>query len=324
MNDAAAICQRFFNTTQVVYAGVVDRSGRVLMISRAALDGAGVSFDEVVGKPLWETRWFSHREDSQASARRLIERALAGEVAHEDIWNRRADDAEVLVRASAEPGYGVDGTISEILVSGFDDTPRWHAVEKQSLILREADHRMKNILTIIKAVARLSARTSVSKDEFLEGFDHRLLSLAASHDLSLTSADDNVPIAALIRAQLTPFADREWSQIMLEGPNVRLSATQTQALGLVMHEFATNAIKFGGLSQPEGRVNIVWTAADDAGFSTLVWSESGGPPVAQERRTGFGTGFVSALLAPISGDHPPELEFPPEGFRARLRIAVRA
>ena len=111
---------------------------------------------------------------------------------------------------------------------------------------------------------------------------------------------------------------------MLKGPRVTLPASQTQALGLVLHEFATNAIKFGALSWPEGRVEIDWTSADEVGLSTLRWTESGGPPVAQERRTGFGTGFVSALLAPISGDHPPELEFPPEGFRARLRIAVRA
>ena len=324
MTATDAVYRRFFESTQVVYAGVVDRSGRIVVISNAALEGVGASADEVLGQPLWETRWFSHREDSQVAARRLIERALQGEVAQEDIWNRRADGEEVLVRASAEPGYGDDGKIREVLVSGFDDTARWHAVEKQALILREADHRMKNILTIIKAVARLSARTSETKEEFLLGFDHRLLSLAASHDLSLTGGRGVVEIGALVRAQLAPFADPEWSRIGLDGPNVLLPATQTQALGLVLHEFATNAIKFGSLSHPEGRVEIAWTDVDEAGFSTLRWTESGGPPVASERRTGFGTGFVSALLAPMSGDDSPELEFPPEGFRARLKIAVDA
>ncbi len=252
MTATDAVYRRFFESTQVVYAGVVDRSGRIVVISNAALEGVGASADEVLGQPLWETRWFSHREDSQVAARRLIERALQGEVAQEDIWNRRADGEEVLVRASAEPGYGDDGEIREVLVSGFDDTARWHAVEKQALILREADHRMKNILTIIKAVARLSARTSETKEEFLLGFDHRLLSLAASHDLSLTGGRGVVEIGALVRAQLAPFADPEWSRIGLDGPNVLLPATQTQALGLVLHEFATNAIKFGCSLAPRG------------------------------------------------------------------------
>jgi PAS domain S-box-containing protein len=315
-----AACRRFFDTTRVVYAGIVDRTGRVVMISRAALESVGATLDDVVGLPFWDTYWFSHREDSRAAARRLLEAALAGEIAHEDIWNRTKEGDDVLVRASAEPGCTKDGEITEVLVSGFDDTPRWRAVEKQTLILREADHRMKNILTIIQAVARLSARASKSRDDFLAAFDQRLLSLAASHDLWRMEGGTEIEIARLVRAQLMHFADDDWTQIAVSGPDVALPAAHSQALGLVLHEFATNALKFGALSRPEGRVNISWTDVDPEGVVTLDWRESGGPPVPSERGAGFGTGFVTALLAPISGDTPPVLEFPEEGFRARFRL----
>ena len=137
--------------------------------------------------------------------------------------------------------------------------------------------------------------------------------LAASHDLLVKSRWQGIEISDLIRVQLGHFSDLLDSRIKLSGPLLRLSVGAAQTLGMIIHELATNAAKYGALSNDSGRVEICW---DAKGVFTISWTEQGGPDVAPPGRCGFGSTVVKAM-AESSLDGDVDLDFPPTGLRWR-------
>lgn len=180
-----------------------------------------------------------------------------------------------------------------------DVTERKAAEDHIQFLMHEISHRSKNLLTVIQSIARRTARTATTMEEFESRFGRRLQGLAASHDVLVRNNWQGAPLADLIRQQLEPFVDVRSSRFELAGPDVVVTAEAAQAIGLAIHELATNAIKYGALSAPTGKVKVSWEFDTDAGVPCqllLNWKEEGGPPVVPPSHKGFGHVVVDDMI----------------------------
>ncbi|MBX3500354.1 MAG: response regulator [Alphaproteobacteria bacterium] len=185
------------------------------------------------------------------------------------------------------------------------------------LLLGEVNHRSKNMLSVVSAIAH--QMTAENQNEFVRRFSLRIQALAASHDLLARSQWKSVAIVDLVRAQLGHFEDLLEGRITLDGPPLKLSVVAAQCIGMVVNELATNAVKHGALSGEHGRVAVAWQidGGDIDGRFTMSWLERSGPPVAAPERRGFGSTVIKSM-AELSLDASVELDFASSGLTWRL------
>jgi PAS domain S-box-containing protein len=200
----------------------------------------------------------------------------------------------------------VVGTVNDI-------TERKGREERERLLMSEINHRAKNLLSVVDAIAHQTATRN--PEDFIERFSERIQSLSANQDLLIRNAWQGVEIEALVRAQLAHFADLIGFRITVHGPKLRLNAVSAQAIGLALHELATNAGKYGALSTDAGRVDIGW--GTDGDTFTMSWAERNGPPVSGPQRRGFGT-VVMEAMAERSVGGTVDLDYAASGLTWRL------
>jgi two-component sensor histidine kinase len=187
------------------------------------------------------------------------------------------------------------------------------------LLLRELTHRCKNLLAVIHAIARQTASRTRSVEDFLDRFSARLAAMGASHDLLIADDWQGASLRMLVEQQLGEHAERFGEQIAIDGEDVMLKPEAVQNLGLALHELATNAQKYGSLSEPDGKVSISWNFCEDASKLKLVWQERGGPKVKPPERSGFGRAMIENVVSrALEGEV--ELSFPPKGVRCVIEI----
>ena len=180
---------------------------------------------------------------------------------------------------------------------------RSQAEDRMHLILHELVHRTKNILTLVQAMMRQLARQSKDMDEFQKAISDRIQGLGKSIEALAIEQWTGVPLQRLVTAQLKTFADVA-ERVELQGEDFLLRAEAVQNLGLVLHELATNSIKYGALSVPEGRVRVSWRQEDPSDPKSLLhlcWEEFGGPPAIEPKKTGFGTTIIKRHAAAAFG-----------------------
>jgi PAS domain S-box-containing protein len=194
-----------------------------------------------------------------------------------------------------------------------DITERKEREEKEHLLMREINHRAKNMLSVVDAIAHQTATRN--PEDFVERFSERIQALSANQDLLVRNEWNGVEIEDLVRAQLALFADLIGSRIAVHGPKLRVNAASAQAIGLALHELATNAGKYGALSMDMGRVDVRW--GTDGDTFTMSWTEREGPPVSAPKRRGFGT-IVMEAMAARSVDGKVDLDYAPSGVTWRL------
>jgi two-component sensor histidine kinase len=194
---------------------------------------------------------------------------------------------------------------------------RRRAEEHADFLMRELAHRSKNLLAIVQAIARQSARYASHFNEFQSAFSARIGALAHSIDLLASRQWVGTDPASLVHSQLAPFSEVEGSRIKTEGPRIILKPDAAEALGLALHELATNALKYGSLSVPQGFVTVKWQQ-DSAHFS-MVWSEHNGPPVVAPSSKGFGRVVIEQMVA-RSLSASVSLEFAREGVRWAIEM----
>jgi PAS domain S-box-containing protein len=194
-----------------------------------------------------------------------------------------------------------------------DITERRENAEKANLLTREINHRAKNMLSVVDAIAQRIA--AGDPRNFAQRFSERIHALSANQDLLIRNEWKGVGIEDLVRAQLAHFADLIGSRIAIQGPKLLLKGASAQAIGLALHELATNAGKYGALSTDSGRVDIRWSC--DSGTLTMSWTERDGPPVSAPERRGFGT-IVMKAMAERSLDGTVDLDYTPSGLMWRL------
>lgn len=237
------------------------------------------------------------------------------EVPLEDVPGIRWHDLHI------EPLRNEAGDVVGLTCASVDVTERKEGEAHLRLLLRELTHRSKNLLAVIQAMARQTARHTGSVDSFLSQFGARLQALAASHDLLVRESWYGASLGELIRSQLGGYLDAPVNQVSIEGPAIALKPEAAQNLGLALHELAVNAAKFGALSVPNGRVSITWSQRDhgDDNSVELDWHEQLGPKVKVRRRKGFGSMVIERNLARAL-DAEVNLKFDPSGLRCHIVI----
>jgi two-component sensor histidine kinase/integral membrane sensor domain MASE1 len=191
--------------------------------------------------------------------------------------------------------------------------------ERLQLMVAELDHRVKNVLATVSAVAAHTMNASASTDHFVTALDGRLRSLASTHELLSHRRWRGLTLSDLLRRELAPYRVSNNSEI--DGPEVTLSAEAGQAVAMVLHELATNAAKHGALSTREGRVSVRWHWPPNGNQDRLVieWEESGGPCVEVPSKSGFGTSVIGDLIPYELGGRV-DLAFARDGLRCRVEI----
>jgi PAS domain S-box-containing protein len=200
-----------------------------------------------------------------------------------------------------------------------DITERKRYEKELQLLLREVNHRAKNMLAVVQAIARQTA--AATRDEFIERFGERVQALGVSQDLLVKNEWKGVDLNELIRSQLAHFKDVIGTRIKLRGAPLFISASAAQTIGMAIHELATNAGKYGALSNHEGRVEVDWSLEhSEKGSKTLVmsWVELGGEAVTAPTEQGFGT-TVIVPMARMSLDAEVDLDYAKTGLIWRLR-----
>jgi two-component sensor histidine kinase len=198
-----------------------------------------------------------------------------------------------------------------------DITERKEREQRERLLVREVNHRAKNMLSVVQAIAHQTA--TKSPEDFIEHFSERIRALSANQDLLIQNRLQGVETEDLVRAQLSPFAGLMGSRIIACGSKLRLKAASAQAIGLALHELATNAGKYGALSTDTGRVGVGWGTEGDT--FALSWTEYEGPPVSAPQRRGFGT-IVMQEMAERSVDGVVNLDCAASGLTWRLTCPV--
>jgi len=205
----------------------------------------------------------------------------------------------------------------------IDVTERKRAEDHQRMLIAELDHRVKNVLATVSAVAAHTMEASSSMDHFVAALDGRIRSMASTHELLSNRRWEGVPLAELLRRELAPYASKSNSD--LQGPEVLLSAEAGQTVAFVLHELATNAAKHGALSRREGRVSVGWYRSSNGHAPSrlaIEWRETGGPPVQAPRKSGYGTSVITELV-PYELGGTADLAYPLEGVQCRLDIPAK-
>jgi two-component sensor histidine kinase len=184
--------------------------------------------------------------------------------------------------------------------------------------MHEVNHRAKNMLSLVRAVARQTAARE--PEDFIGRFNERIQALSANQDLLVRNEWNGVEIEDLVRAQLAHFADLVGSRISEHGAKLRVNAASAQAIGFALHELATNAGKYGALSSDAGRVDICW--GTDGDTFNMSWTEREGPPVSAPKRRGFGSTVVDSM-AKLSVGGKVQLDYAPSGVMWRLTCPAR-
>jgi PAS domain S-box-containing protein len=221
-------------------------------------------------------------------------------------------DTWVLTRARAFQTAGTRAP--RVIGTLLDITERKSADSHQQLLMAELDHRVKNILANVAAIARLSSSNATSIDTFASALDGRIHAMSAAHDLLRQSSWTGVDLHKLVAGALEPFRSRTDNDIVIEGERVRLTSKFAQSMALVLHELATNAVKHGALSTSGGKVSVDWSrvTTPDGEKIKFAWKERGGPPCAKPIRKGFGLTVIRSASSECGGQA--NMDLSTEGF----------
>jgi PAS domain S-box-containing protein len=235
----------------------------------------------------------------------------------------RPDGEARWIEARAFISYDGDGRACRMIGVYIDVTERRQAEDHKSLLIAELDHRVKNTLACVAAVAQRTRDTARSMDDFVGVLDGRIQSLANTHSLLSRNRWKGVSIGELVYGELAPWM--KGGNTLIDGPETVLAAEATQPVSMVLHELVTNATKYGALSNSHGRVLICWrrhSNGDARGNLVLEWLEVGGPPVAVSNYTGYGTSVIRDIIPYELGgtvDH----ELAARGARCRVEIPAK-
>jgi len=282
----------------------------------------GYTADEAVGRPITMLIPDDRLDEEPA----ILARINAGErVDHFETIRRRKDGTFIDISLTISPIRNGDGKIIGASKIARDISDRKRAAEHQDLLLREMHHRVKNLFAITGSIITLAARTAQTPAELATGMKDRLVALSRAHEMTLPSftggeafVEQSTTLFTLLSSLLSPFEDKEGGRWRLHGEDAQISADRVTSLALLFHEYATNAVKYGALSVPEGRLDVTLSSRPDS--FEITWLESDAEPKrgVESTETGFGTTLeqmvVRTLNAQVSRD------WQPHGLLIRLTV----
>jgi two-component sensor histidine kinase len=190
----------------------------------------------------------------------------------------------------------------------------------QRTLVEELNHRVKNMLTVVNAMARQTLATSPSPEEFTEKFLRRIDALGRTHGLLSREYWGSVQLSEVARESLEPYMLEDGSRVLFKGPPVALDPKSALALGMVFHELATNAIKHGAMSCPDGKVALIWGVKDNERVK-LRWREEGGPEVVAPAQPGFGNRLIRLEMTHELNGHV-ELLYEASGLKVEMSFPL--
>ncbi|MFP3547274.1 PAS domain S-box protein [Rhizobium sp. SIMBA_035] len=324
-HDAAAFLAAIVESSE---DAIISKSlqGIITTWNKSAERVFGYTAAEAVGRPVT----MLIPEDRLDEEPAILARIRSGErVDHFETIRRRKDGAFIDISLTISPIRNSDGKIIGASKIARDISDRKRAAEHQDLLLREMHHRVKNLFAITGSIVTLAARTAQTPAELATGMKERLVSLSRAHEMTLPSftggeafAERSTTLFTLLSSLLSPFEDAEGVRWRLHGEDVPISADKVTSLALLFHEYATNAVKHGALSVPEGRLDITLSSQPES--VEIAWLESDASPtaVANSKAKGFGTTLeqmvVRTLNAQVSRD------WQPHGLLIRLTVPRHA
>jgi PAS domain S-box-containing protein len=317
--------QRLAATYEHAAIGIVetDAGGNFLRVNEAICAITGMSRDELLGSTLFAR---THSDDAQAD-RDAYARQVRGEL---DIYSvekrfQRRDGKLVWMAVRSSAVRDADGRFLYGVRVVQDVTARKASEDRQQLLLEELNHRVKNTLATVQALATQTARGAPDANAFRQVFESRLMALSQAHDQLTLRHWQSADLHDIIAAGTGPYFSAGEGRVAVQGQELTLRPRAALTLAMTFHELTTNAAKYGALSTPAGRIAIRWeTVQADGGRPALQleWHERGGPPVTAPTRRGFGTKFiVGSIGAELGGTA--DLTYAPEGLHCRINIPLR-
>jgi PAS domain S-box-containing protein len=267
------------------FAWMAHPDGQIFWFNKRWYEFTGFSDDDSMDGQGRQVVHPDHRE----SVVDTYNRAIAAGEDYEDTFPMRAKDGEYCWFLSrAKPIRNEGGEIVRWFGTNTDITEQREQAEQIRLLLMEVNHRSKNMLTTIQALAR---RSAPGEEGFLARFEDRVQSLAINQDILVGREWREVPIDELVRLQLAFIHDAP-GEFVVGGPPISLAPRAAEVIGMALHELATNSLKYGALSTEDGSVDIGWSHRPDGTGLMLWWRENGGPPVVRPAHNGFGTTLI--------------------------------
>jgi len=292
-----------------------DLDGTITSWNRGAERLFGYKAEEIMGKSVT----ILIPPDRLDEEPQIIERVRRGErIDHFDTVRRRKDGSLIDISLTVSPINDADGRIIGASKIARDITERRRAQEQQKLLLNEMKHRIKNSLATIQAIA---TQTLNQHPKERDAFIARLHALGNAHDLLTSEPWERAPLIAIVTGALKPFQEHLHERITIDGPaDIWLDSTKSVLVAMALHELATNAVKYGALSNGSGRVKVVWEQHFQPDRVKFVWQESGGPEVSPPKQKGFGSHLIERVFAGQLGES--ELMFSPQGLSRALEVAL--
>jgi len=286
----------------------------------------GYTAEEAVGKPVTMLIPIERHDEEPA----ILARIRRGErVEHFETIRQRKDGSIIDISLTVSPVRNQEGKIVGASKIARDITERRRAEEQQHLLIREMDHRIKNLFAVTSGMIAMSARSAKTPEELSSALRDRLMALAQAHALTLAvpsnggrRSQQSTTLHALIETILSPYdgrTDADSARVMISGPDIPIAGSAVTSFALLLHEFATNAAKYGALSTSAGHIDI--GCSEDDGQFALTWTERGGPRV--DRYTD-GEGFGSLLAhATVKSQFAGEIsrDWKPDGLTIQLTFA---
>ena len=302
---------------------VLDSSLCVINASKAFYDTFEVGRDETIGRSFYN---LGSGQWDIPELRDLLERVLPKSTSVVDYEVRASFNGIgprtmlVSARRLAHP----DSNARVILLSMVDATERQRRDEEKDVVIGELRHRMKNMLAVVVSIARQTKTTERSAEAYRDAFLGRLNALVRANGFSMDS-DEPVALDHLVRVTLEPYAAAPERVELVPAPDVALTQDQVLPVSLILHELATNAVKYGALSTGAGRLQIGWTVGasdeDQTKDLTLTWREAGGPEVVTPGTPGFGTRLIDfAIKRDLNGSV--ERSYGSDGLSVEVRIPL--
>jgi PAS domain S-box-containing protein len=273
---------------------LAEPSGYIYWYSKRFFDVTGADPDLVRG---WGWRHLHHPDHVGRVMKGLPAHIESGEP-WEDIFPMRCRDGEYRWFLSrAVPIRDQHGSVVTWFGSNTDITERHEAEERERLLAREVDHRAKNMLAVVQSIVLLTSGRD--PDALRSAVVNRIQAISRAHDLLASARWEGVDLRRLVEEELSPFVAEALPRAVLQGPSLVLRPNVAQSLAMVLHELATNAVKYGALGVPSGQVRVEW-AVDGSGGDrprlALVWRETGGPPVVPPVTKGFGSTVIGTIV----------------------------
>jgi PAS domain S-box-containing protein len=283
------------NTTMAVF--LMDERQHCVFMNRAAEKLTGYDFHETVGRPLHDVIHHSYPDGSPYPLSECaIDRAFPEQAGTqgEEVFVHK-DGSFYPVAFTASPIHDDTATVIGTVIEARDISEDKRHEETRKLLMHEVDHRARNVLSIVQSLTRLThAEDLATYKEVLAG---RIGALARAQTSLASRRWEEGRLEDVVRDELETLCPKD--SVDMQGPEIRLSPEQVQPISMLLHELATNANKYGACSRGGGRISVSWTLGERR--VTILWRESGGPPVVAPTREGFGSSLKASVVRQLNG-----------------------